>query len=363
MPILKSTSVAFLSFALLCSAAVQPASAAMIGVVAPKTGPYAALGEQVFQGARAAAQAAGDTLVEVDEPCEEAGGDRVAKALADGRAQVAVGFLCVETLTTSLPVLARDNIPTLTISVRSKILMEDALRNNWPFFRMAPSESAEADALAQAIGRLWKAEPVAFVDDGTIYGRELVAAVRQKLEPLGISPVFTDTLRPGQEQQIALVRRLQKAGASHLLLGADRHDAAVIARDAAAENIPMTLLGGDALRAADRPVPLRNGVLAVALPTYEIAPVAAETVIALRAKTIEPEGHVLPAYAAVQVAGQAVDAADAGETSVPAALAEARFNTVIGEIGFTKEHELADNPYRLLEWRSPDFVLPPSPTE
>jgi hypothetical protein len=82
-------------------------------------------------------------------------------------------------------------------------------------------------------------------------------------------------LRPGQEQQLALVRRLQKAGATHVFIGGDRNDVAIIARDAAAEKIPLTILAGDAMQAADEPVPLRNGVLAVALTETPEGPSAA----------------------------------------------------------------------------------------
>jgi branched-chain amino acid transport system substrate-binding protein len=358
----RTTTAAALIFAFGSAAMSGAASAAEIGVVAPKSGPFAPLGEQVFQGARAAAEASGDTIVEIDEPCEEAGGASAATALVDARVSAAIGFLCVETLATAMPVLARNSIPAITISVRSRILMEDALRNNWPLFRMAPSEGAEADRIAEVIARHWKAEPVAFIDDGTIYGRELVNAIRQKLEPIGISPVFADTLRPGQEQQIALVRRLEKAGATHVLIGADRNDVAIVARDAAAENVPLTVLGGDAMRAANRPVALRDGALAVGLPSYQALPTAAETVAALKASGIEPEGNVLPAYAAIQVAGQAVEAGD-DDNGIARALLENRFRTVIGEIAFGSGHELVDNPYRLLEWRGADFVSPPTETE
>ena len=335
------------------------ASAATIGVVAPKTGPYALLGTQVFEGARAAAEVTGDRLVEIDETCNESGGTDTAKALKDAKVSIAIGFLCVETLTSAMPALAASKVPAITISVRSRILMEDALRNGWPLFRMAPSESAEADKIAEAIVGRWKAEPIAFVDDGTIYGRELVSAVRQKLEPIGIAPVFTDTLRPGQEQQIALIRRLQKAGATHVLVGADRNDVAIIARDAASENMPLTVLGGDAMKAANRPVVLRDGTLAVTLPPDQTLPIAGE----LKNRGIEPEGNVLPAYAAIQLASQAAASAGTDPEKLLSALKTASFQTVIGEIQFDGVHELADNPYRLLEWRGNDFFALTSATD
>lgn len=356
MPSLRSNLVVLMTVALSSTVPAVAASAAIIGVVAPKSGPYAVLGAQVFAGAKAAAAASGDKIVEVDESCDEAGGALAARALKDGGAQVAVGFLCVETLTAAMPVLAESKIPAITISVRSHILMEDALRNGWPLFRMAPSEAAEADSIADVIIERWKADPIAFVDDGTIYGRELVSAVRQKIEPIGISPVFTDTMRPGQEQQIALVRRLQKAGATHVLVGAERNDVTIIARDAAAENIPLTVLGGDVMQAANRPVPLRDGTLAVSEPPYQAAPAASDVVAGLKQQGIEPEGNVLPAYAAIQLAGQAVASAGRQPGALVRALTDQRFPTVIGEIAFSSGHELQANPYRLLEWRGSEFV-------
>jgi branched-chain amino acid transport system substrate-binding protein len=339
------------------------ASAATIGVVAPKTGPYALLGTQVFEGARAAAEVTGDRLVEIDETCNEPGGADAARALSDAKASVAIGFLCVETLTSAMPALAAAKIPAITISVRSKILLEDTLRNGWPLFRMAPSEAAEAEKIAAVIVDRWKAEPIAFVDDGTIYGRELISAVRQKLEPIGIAPVFTDTLRPGQEQQIALIRRLQKAGATHVLIGADRNDVAIVARDAAKENIPLIVLGGDVMKAANRPVALQDGALAVTLPPYPSLETAAQVAASLKGRQIEPEGNVLPAYAAIQLASEAARSAGSDQAKLLAALKDRSFQTVIGQIGFDAGHELADNPYRLLEWRGNAFVVAPSATE
>jgi branched-chain amino acid transport system substrate-binding protein len=342
--------------------AATAVDATVIGVVAPKSGPYALLGNQVFEGARAAA-GGGERLVEIDETCETSTGAALADQLAAAKVEIAIGFLCVETLTEGLPVLKKANIPAVSISVRSKILMEDVTRENWPFFRMAPVESDEAERLAEVILADWKAQPVALIEDGTIYGRELASEVRGKLEAGGIAPVFTDTFRPGQEQQVALVRRLSRAGATHVFIGGDRNDTAIIARDASAENIPLAILGGDTLRAADRPVALREGVLAAALPNYAVLPEATAAVTALRARNIEPEGYVLPAYAAVELARQAVARASEQTISPIDALRGATFATVIGPVRFDDGHELADNPFQLQEWRSSGFLTVRPATE
>ncbi|MCL6708363.1 branched-chain amino acid ABC transporter substrate-binding protein [Pseudomonas sp. R2.Fl] len=339
-------------------AAVTTVHAEGIAVVAPQSGPYAVLGEQIRDGAAAAASAVGKNIFLINESCEPGSSQEIATRIVEAGVDVAIGFLCSESLDGALPALAEAKIPAITVSVRWKGLMEDALKYGWPFFRLAPAPDDESEKLIDVILATWPGAPLALVEDGTIRGRELVDAVRAGLEERGLKPVFTDTFRPGQEQQIALVRRLQKAGATHVLVGGDRNDVATIARDAAAENVPLTIVGGDAMRAVDQPVPLADGVLAVTLPDYASEPAAAKAAEALRAVGIEPEGYVLPAHAAVEIALAATAKATEENRPTGEILAGGRFPTAIGTIGFGGDHELADNPYRLLEWRNGAFTTP-----
>ncbi|MCF6368472.1 branched-chain amino acid ABC transporter substrate-binding protein [Rhizobium sp. TRM95001] len=341
--------------------AAGPAMSATIGVVAPTSGSYALLGAQVVAGARAAAEETGDTLVEIDEVCDDEASTSVADQLIEAQAVAAIGFLCSETLSKALPQLATAAIPAITLSVRSEILMEDALREDWPLFRLAPNEDDEAERISDVILQRWKAEPVALIEDGTIYGRELVSAVRRQIEENGLTPVFVDTYRPGQEQQLTLVRRLAKAGATRVFLGGDRNDVSVIARDAASENVALQIMGGDTLRAADRPVPLQEGVMAVAIPDYADLPSASAAAAEFRSNNVEPEGYTIPAYAAVQVVSQA--AAASASQPLSEEFRSMTFETVIGPLSFGDDHELAQNPLRLQEWQAGRFVPVEVPTD
>ncbi len=242
---------------LLLAAAESHAAGVTIGVVAPQDGNLAAARRadlcrrQLSDQPRTAIPSSQST-----NPARKTAARAIADALVNAKVQVAIGFLCSETLEGALPKLKDANIPAITVSVRARILMEDALKNGWPLFRLAPPDGAEAARIIEVILRDWAAAPIALIEDGTIHGRELTEAVRNALEEKGLKPVFTDTYRPGQEQQIALVRRLKRAGATKVFIGGDRTDVAVIARDAAAEKIPLDILGGDAMRAANQPVAL-----------------------------------------------------------------------------------------------------------
>ncbi|WP_438748143.1 branched-chain amino acid ABC transporter substrate-binding protein [Pararhizobium sp. O133] len=350
----------FIAASLLIAASVQagPALAAglKIAVVAPTEGPFALLGQQILDGARFQAEDRGSEIIMVPETCEAKDGSELTKTLLATGAEAAIGFLCTESLEASLPALAESGIPAITLSVRSDILMEDALKKKWPFFRLVPSAKAEAAKVTEVILSHWKNEPLALIEDGTIHGRELVESVRGALADIGLTPVFSDTYRPAQEQQVSLVRRLAKSGATHVFTGGDRADTAVIARDAASEQVALTLMGGETLDAANQPVPLANGVLAVALPDHAKEPDAKATVDLMVAAKLVPEGYVLPAFSAVTLLEQAKDQALEDETKLGEALLKGPYQTAIGPIRYNANHELADNPYRLLQWQNNRFV-------
>ncbi|OCP03899.1 MULTISPECIES: branched-chain amino acid ABC transporter substrate-binding protein [unclassified Ensifer] len=350
------TIVTTLILAGVAQAAPAAAAGIKVAVVAPVEGPFALLGKQIVDGAAFKAGDHGSEIVVIPETCDTAGNEALTKALLASGAEAAIGFLCTESLDATLPALAEAGLPAITLSVRSDILMEDALKNKWPLFRLAPSGNAEAAAVVDAILDRWKGKPIALVDDGTIHSRELVETVRSALGEIGMTPVFSDTYRPAQEQQINLVRRLVKSGATHVFTGGDRQDTAVIARDALAEGASLALLGGDALNAADLTVPLADGVLAVTLPDASQSPEGKPFADDMRAAGLEPEGYVMPAFAAMALLEQAKDRAAEDDKSLAEAIAKGPYPTVLGLTAFNDKHERAENPYRLMQWQGSRFV-------
>lgn len=334
-----------------------------IAVVAPQNGPFAVLGDQVRQGATLAAGKLSITLVEIDETCSEGSGAVIADAISAAGATAAIGFLCSESLKNALPALKEANVPALTLSVRWKGLMEDAIKAGSPLFRLAPNADQEAAKLSDVILRDWAGSAVALLEDGTIRGRELTEAIRTSLEERGLKPAFVDTFRPGQEQQLTLVRRVKAAGITHAFIGGDRGDVAVIARDAKSEGLSLTLLGGEAMRAADEPVPLEDGVLAVGLIETPQEPAAAALAAELGDAKIAPEGYVVPAHSAVTILADAWGISSAMGTPVADALIGTTFETALGPVTFSEDHELTENPYRLLQWQGDRFVPVPEKTQ
>jgi branched-chain amino acid transport system substrate-binding protein len=325
-----------------------------LGVAAPLSGPSAVLGAQIRAGAQAAANDGSVTLEIVDDACTADGGAKAAKQFAEAKVQAVVGFLCGEAIEAAMPILKEAGIPVITIGVRTDSLTDQREKTGWPVFRLAPRADSEHEATGRLLTKLWRDKLFAIVDDGTIYGRELAESFRTAAQQDGLKPVFNDTFRPQLDNQVALVGRLRKAGATHAFVGGDRDDIAIMARDARKIGLNMVFAGGETLRAAPGPVPLAAGTLMIALPEWQ--EVADPAVVGkFKANGVIPDGYVLPAYAAVEVVRAA--AADAGSSGdLKKALTEHDFQTAIGPVRFDAKGDLSENPYRVFRYDGTRFV-------
>lgn len=347
--------------ALAALAVAGPASAAIrLGVVAP-TGEqsFAMLGDQLRQGVETYQKANGApfaAIVQASETCDAGSGESAARQMAAAKVDAVVGFLCPESLHAALPILAKAGIVTIGTSVRADIIMEEALKNGWPFYRFAPHWDGEVRKIVDVIAHQWAGQPFAIVEDGTIYGRELAESVRVGLEAMGITPAFIDTYRPAQDKQFGLAHRLQRSGATHVFIGGDRSDIAIIARDCAALGLKLTFMGGDSMKAADGDVPLEDGVLAVMTPAPETLPSAGTAIAALKAQGLPPYGDRIKGYAAAELVDEAEKAAGKSGKKLSAVLASQSFKTPFGPVQFTDKHELADSPFELMIWKGDGFV-------
>ncbi len=342
------TALACLFALLSCGGAIADG----IGLSAPLSGPSTILGAQMRDGALAAE--AGIPVSLGDDACTKEGGAAVANQFVDAKVSVAVGYLCTEAIEAALPILKAAGIPVVAVGVRADSLTDRRDKTGWPVFRAGPRADAERNAAAAILTKLWRDDLFAIVDDGTIYGREMAETFRVAAELAALKPVFVDTYRPEMDNQIALVGRLRKAGATRVFVGGDLGDAAIMGRDAAKLGVPLTIAGGETLRGAPGDPTLPDGTLMIALPEW--ADVADKSAVeAIRARGAEPEGYALPAYAAVQIAAAAIrQAADTGKSAAQT-LAEGTFATALGEIRFDAKGDLAQNPYRLFRFADGAF--------
>ncbi|GHC60721.1 branched-chain amino acid ABC transporter substrate-binding protein [Limoniibacter endophyticus] len=345
---LTSLSIVLGASALLAlQGSVMPAQAQSIklGIVAPMDGDLGILGSQVRVGVGAALSEHSPIETEIiSEECSVQSGNAIADQLVAAQATAVVGFLCTESLLAALPKLRDANIPIITPAIRTPSITERREATRFPVFRLAPRTDAEATEAARLLLPLWRDVHFAIVDDGTLYGRELAEPLRAAADGAGLKPVFIDTYRPQLESQAALVARLRRAGATHVFIGGDRADIAVIGANAEEMGYELTIAGGESLLQDTQPLP--EGTLAIAPKTDVPATLPAAL------QRTEIEGYVLPAFAATQVV---IEAARIGGVQRDV-LSEHTFETVLGSLKFDPKGDANLFAYRLLRFDGSSFV-------
>lgn len=327
----------------------------LVGVAAPLSGPSAILGKQVEAGTNLAAEANGIELKTVDDACTADGGAAAARDFAAAKVSVVVGFLCTDAIEAAMPILKDANIPVITVGVRTESLTDRRAKTGWPVYRLGPRGDDERNAVASTLTRLWQSELFAIIDDGTIYGREMAETFRAAAEQAALKPVFVDTFRPQLDNQIGMIGRLKKAGATHVFAGGDGDDIAIMGRDAAQLQVGIVFAGGENLRTPPGDVPYAVGTLMIAPPEW--ADVAdAKVLESFSTQKIVPDGYTLPAYAAVEIAKAASSLAETSGRPLTEALTGHDFTTAIGPVRFDAKGDLSQSPYRVFRFDGSRFV-------
>ncbi len=329
------------------ASAVQKVEAEEIGFVAPLTGTFAPLGKQMLTGARAGAQRANADLFTQDDTCTPEGGTAAANALVAQKVSIVVGFTCFESLNAALPILTEAGIVTITTGVRADVLTDAKAKTAHLLYRLSPREDMEVKALIAALKERWRNENFAIIDDGTVLARNTAEELRFALTENGLKPVFTDTFRPGLENQAALVRRLQKAGATHVFVGGDIEDALVISK--AAKGAMEIAIGESA-----NPEGSTDGsgaLLSVTLPNYRMQAQVAPASVALQNMGLEPDNYALTSFAAIEIAVDALSK----KPDMIAHLNTATFSTALGDIQFDEKGDLKINPFALAILKNGSF--------
>src|SRR5690606_8605101 len=136
----------------------------------------------------------------------------------------------------------------------------------------------------------------------------------------------------------ALANRLRAAGIDVLYVGATHTSAALIAKAVRDLGLSTQIVTGDAAM-TDEFWSVAEGAAEGALLTYapdpRKDPANADLVERFRAKGIEPEGYVIPTYAAIWLWAEAARKAASTEfDAVAEALSEERLDSPIGAVRF-----------------------------
>lgn len=340
----------------------------VIGVVAPLTGPVAAYGEQVKNGAEAAVEKInkdGGILGEkvVIKLADDAGdpkqGVSAANLLVGESVHYVVGPVTSGVAMAASDVFAENGILMVTPTATAPDLTARGLTN---VLRTCGRDDQQAEVAAAYVVANLKDKKVAIVDDKGTYGKGLADAFKAGINAGGVTEVSHTSLNAGEKDLSALVTRLKSDGAEVIYFGGYHPEGGLLARQLADAGVKATIIGGEGLSNTEYWA-IGNEAAAGTLFTNASDALknsdSAAAVEVLKEKGIPPEAFTLNAYAAVEVLKAGIEKAGKADdtAAVAAALKDGgEIPTAIGKLTYGENGDLSSPSFSLFKWEAGKIV-------
>ncbi|MDI7863135.1 branched-chain amino acid ABC transporter substrate-binding protein [Rhizobiaceae bacterium n13] len=356
------TLAASLAFAPLAHAEI------VIGLMAPLTGPVAAFGDQVKNGAEAAVaeiNKKGGILGEqivlkvTDDAGEPKQGVSAANQLVGEGVRFVVGPVTSGVAMPVSDVFAENGIVMVTPTATSPDLTARGLTN---VLRTCGRDDQQAEVAAAYVLGNFKDKRVAVLHDKGTYGKGLADAFKAALNAGGINEVMYESLTPGEKDFSALVTRLKAEKADVIYFGGYHAEGGLLARQLRDQSVGALLVGGEGLSntefwaiGADA---AEGTVFTNAADALKNADSQAAVAV-LKERNIPAEAFTLNAYAAVEVLKAGIEKAGNAEDAeaVAAALKSGEpVVTAIGALTYGENGDLTSPSFSLYKWQAGKIV-------
>src|SRR3984893_7759251 len=353
-----------LGLALGFAAAFAGSAAAQIkvGVAGPITGPNAAFGAQLKNGADQAVadiNAAGGilgqkiTLSYGDDVSDPKQGVSVAnKFTADGIKFVIGHYNSGVTMPAS-EVYQENGILEITPSATNPKITE---RMMWNIFRTCGRDDQQGAVAGAYLVEKFKGKKIAIVHDKTTYGQGLAEETKKAINAKGVKEVLYEGINVGDKDFSALISKIKASGADLVYWGGLQTEGGLIVRQMRDQGVKAPLMGGDGItndEFAQIGGPGVEGTLMTYGPDPRNRPEAKAVVEKFRAAKYEPEAYTLYSYAGVQIIKQAAKAPKSADPKKVANTIHSgmKFKTVTGDPSYDKKGYISRLDYVMYVWK------------
>ncbi|ACL58047.1 Extracellular ligand-binding receptor [Methylobacterium nodulans ORS 2060] len=360
---MRTRSGLWLLAALLSSTAVR--ADVVVGVVVPRTGPVAAIGDQVLNGVNAAVKDVNDhgglngekLVIDVqDDACDPKQAVSVANRFLQNKVRLIVGHVCSGATMTASEIYAENGDVMITPSANVAKLTERGLAG---IFRVCGRDDQQGELAARTIAERFPGKKVAILHDNQPFGRGLADSTKANLNRLGIKETLFTAITPGERDYTSVITRLKSAGIDVVYFGGYHQEMGTLVRQAAEQAYKPQWIGTSGIASKEFSAiahSASDGVLMTFNPDARKRPEAKAVVDRFKAQGIDPEGFTLYGYTAVQVlAAAARDAKSVDPKAIDRTLKSKTFETILGSVGFDRKGDISAPGYVLYSWSNGDF--------
>jgi len=352
------------AIALATSLALSGAAEAQIkvGVGGPLTGPNAAFGAQIKNGAEQAAadiNAAGGImgqkieLVFGDDVSDPKQGVSVANKFTGEGVKFVIGHFNSGVSIPASDVYAENGMLQISPASTNPNFTE---RKLWNVFRTCGRDDQQGEVAGKYIAANFKGKKIAIVHDKTTYGKGLADETKKAMNGLGIKEVLYEGVNTGEKDFSALVSKIKASDTDVVYWGGLHTEGGLILRQMRDQGVKSLLMGADGIATDEFAAiggPGTEGTLMTFAPDPQKRPEAAAVVKTFLAKNFKPESYTLYSYAALQILQQAIEATKSMD---PKKVAEAiragkPYKTVIGDLAYDKKGDITRLDYTMYTWK------------
>ncbi|WP_337269008.1 branched-chain amino acid ABC transporter substrate-binding protein [Oryzifoliimicrobium ureilyticus] len=352
----------------LVSAAQSAHADVTIGLVAPLTGPVAAYGEQVKNGAQVAVDEinkAGGVLGEklilklADDAGEPKQGVSAANQIVGEGIHFVVGPVTSGVAIPASDVFAENGVLMVTPTATAPDLTKRGLET---VLRTCGRDDQQAEVAANYVAKNFKDKRIAIINDKGQYGKGLADAFKATLNAAGVKEVFNDGLSAGEKDFGALTSRLKSEKVDVIYFGGYHPEGGLLARQLADIGVKATIIGGDGLSNSEFNAiggTAANGTIFTNATDATKNPESKTAADALAARKIPAEAFTLNAYAAVEVIKAGIEKAknaEDGQAVAKALKTGEPVQTAIGKLTYGENGDLTSQSFALFKWEGGKIV-------
>jgi branched-chain amino acid transport system substrate-binding protein len=337
-----------------------------IATVGPMTGPYAAFGEQMKQGATKAVadlNAKGGVngekvVLEIgDDACDPKQAVAVANQLVSKGVSFVAGHFCSGSSIPASEVYDEEGVIQISPASTNPQLTERGMEG---VFRVCGRDDQQGEVAGKYIAEHYKGKNIAIVHDKQAYSKGLADETKKFLNEAGVKEKMYEAITPGEKDYSALVSKLKANGIDVLYYGGYHAELGLIIRQMRQQGMDTQAISGDAMNTLEFwsiTGDAGAGTLFTAGPALEKDPRNADLVKYFTAQGYKPEGYTLYTYGAIQAWAQAANKAKSTEFDAVAKELHSgdKFDTVLGTISFDKKGDVAAPGYVFYKWENGSY--------
>jgi branched-chain amino acid transport system substrate-binding protein len=333
-----------------------------MGVAGPITGPDAAFGAQIKNGAEQAVEdinSAGGILGQKiilsigDDAGDAKQGRSVANQFVGDGVSFVVGHFNSSVTMPASEAYNEAGVLEITPGSTNPQITERGLPM---LFRTCGRDDQQGAVAAKWLVDHAKDKKIAIIHDKSTYGKGLADETRKAMAAAGLRDVMYEGLNKGEKDFSSIVSKIKSVDADIVFYGGVHTEGGLLVRQMRDQGVKAVLMGGDGIASqefASIAGPGVEGTLMTFPPDPRLRPEAFTVVKAFEAKHYNPETYTLYSYAAVQVMKQAMEKVNSTDpTAVAKALHEAGpYKTVVGDLAFDAKGDVTRADYVVYEWR------------